>query len=213
VSQISTSDVIDVLIGVHAFNRGNAVSISSLARMLDVDDLGSIRSILNGLEEQGYLSRSLPTDQSEKLGWYIDTRYFLTDENDEPITTKDGDFLDIRAIGEGEVPASDRLVSLDHNSDEYHNINEQLAGLVGLVKENNQVGSSAAERERILFSLEAAQKLWSSSELKLIQIKIGVIMAIEDAGAALKKVGKLVGVGLLIDAIKALVKASSGIDF
>jgi hypothetical protein len=111
------------------------------------------------------------------------------------------------------IPASDRIVTLDHNAPAYAQVRDGLEDLLTKVRENNEVGESAAHRQRLLHSLEAAQKLWDAAELKLIQIQVGVVLAIEDAGTALKTVGKLVAIGLMIDAIKALVKASTGIDF
>lgn len=111
------------------------------------------------------------------------------------------------------VPASDRVVGLNHNLGEYVQVRDGLDELLFEVRKNNQVGETTAHRERLINSLEAARRLWDSAELKLVQIQVGIVLAIEDAGAALKAIGKLVGIGVLIDAIKALVKACSGIEF
>ena len=46
-----------------------------------------------------------------------------------------------------------------------------------------------------------------------MQIRVGVIMAIEDATSAAAKVGKAVGGALLVDRIKRIVKQTTGIDF
>ncbi len=112
-----------------------------------------------------------------------------------------------------QVPAADRVVTINHNSPEYKLVEDGLRDLLTTVHQNNEVGDSANHRERLLSTLHAAQALWQSTELKLIQIEVGVMMAVEDAGLALKKVGSLVTIGIIIDAIKHLIKSVTGIDF
>ena len=60
--------------------------------------------------------------------------------------------------------------------------------------------------------LEAAELLWDAAQLKLIQIKVGVIMAVEDARKVLAGTAKAVAGALIVDAIKSLVKNQLGID-
>ena len=111
------------------------------------------------------------------------------------------------------VPASDRVVRFDHNSAAHKEISSGLENLFLEIRGNNQVGETAEERDRILRSLDAARMLWSATELRVVQIKVGIILAVEDAHSALAKIGAGVGVALLVDAIKALVKSVSGIQF
>jgi hypothetical protein len=111
------------------------------------------------------------------------------------------------------VPASDRLVQLDHNQPDYLEIAKGLENLYEQVREDNQVGETATERDRLLRSLGAAKELWAAAELKLIQVQVGIVMAVEDANNAITKLGKAVGAALLVDLIKRFVKNATGIDF
>lgn len=111
------------------------------------------------------------------------------------------------------VPASDRVVPINHNMPEYAQVRDGLANLRTQIHGNNEVGETAEQRDRLLRSLDAASALWDARELKLVQIKVGIILAIEDAGNAFKEIGKMVAIGILIDAVKAVVKACSGIEF
>ncbi|MFD2578607.1 hypothetical protein ACFSTD_08470 [Novosphingobium colocasiae] len=87
----------------------------------------------------------------------------------------------------GHVPASDRVVPLDHNSPQYREFKQGLSVLLSEVRGNNKIGDTPEERDRIVRSLDAANELWGSLELKVIQIRVGVILAVEDAGNALQK--------------------------
>ena len=116
-------------------------------------------------------------------------------------------------IADHSVPAADRLVTLDHNSPEYQEISRELNNLKDALRLTNDAGESGGERDRLVDSLDAAIQLWSSSQLKILQIKVGVIMAVEDVGAALQKAGKAVGWSLIVELIKGYVKNKVGIEF
>ncbi|MWV28086.1 hypothetical protein [Aurantiacibacter rhizosphaerae] len=110
------------------------------------------------------------------------------------------------------VPAADRLVTLNHNSPEHKEVSSKLDEIFQTARSDNEFGSTPAERERLLNSLEAAQALWKSAELKVIQVKVGVIQALEETQEAFREIGKAVGVGLIVDLIKRIVKDQIGID-
>ena len=57
------------------------------------------------------------------------------------------------------------------------------------------------------------RKLWEAAELRVIQIQIGVILAVEDAASVLAPLGKAVGINLLVDLIKQIIKVATGIHF
>jgi hypothetical protein len=116
------------------------------------------------------------------------------------------------ADGAAIVPAANRLVTLDHNRPEYQEIARGIEGLYEQVRQDNEVGDTAKERDRLLRSLIAAKELWSAAELHVIQIRVGVAMAVEDATNAIVKIGKAVGAALLVDLIKTFVKNATGID-
>ncbi|MBX9813851.1 MAG: hypothetical protein K2X76_04045 [Sphingomonas sp.] len=107
-----------------------------------------------------------------------------------------------------EVPAANRLVPINHNLPEYVEIKAGLAEVYEAVRSANDLEN----RDSILPSLDAANKLWEAVELRAIQVKIGIVMAVEDAYQALTGTAKAVATGLLIDSIKSFVKAKAGID-
>jgi hypothetical protein len=110
-------------------------------------------------------------------------------------------------------PASDRMVPLNHNSPEYQEISEKLDELYEEARASNKFGDTAEERNRLVESLDAARKLWAMHEIKFMQLQVGVVMAVEDAGRALQSIGKTTGWSLLTDLIKKFVKDTIGIDF
>ncbi|WP_336977473.1 hypothetical protein [Altererythrobacter fulvus] len=121
--------------------------------------------------------------------------------------------VNIQASVEAEVvPAADRVVPLNHNSAEHKEIAEKLRALSEELRGANDLQVTSEERERLVVSLSAAESLWDATELKVIQVKVGIILAVEDAGKALEKVGKAVGWTLLVDLLKAYLKNKTGID-
>jgi hypothetical protein len=108
------------------------------------------------------------------------------------------------------VPAANRLVNLDHNRPEYLEVKAGLAQLKDEVGGLNDLESN--ERNRLITGLNAAELLWEATQLKVIQIKIGIILAVEDAKEVLVKIGKAVGAALIVDALKALIKSQTGVD-
>ncbi len=110
------------------------------------------------------------------------------------------------------VSASDRIVSLDHNQKEYLQIAYGLKSIRECVRGANLPTIDPLERERIINSLDSASKLWETTQLKIIQIKVGVLMAVDDASKALASTAQAVAAALLVDVIKAFVKNHLGID-
>jgi hypothetical protein len=109
------------------------------------------------------------------------------------------------------LPASDRMVPLDHNSAPYSEVRNGLAELHEELRTANDLDCTPDERERLLASLAAAQTLWESAQLKIIQIKVGIIITIEDSIELLSKAGKAVGKSALIDLVKSIVRHATGI--
>lgn len=110
------------------------------------------------------------------------------------------------------VPASDRLVSLDHNLPEYKEISRGIADLREKVRGINSQDIDIEEKSRILAGLAGASALWEAAQLKVLQVKVGILMAVEDAENALSALFKDVGVALLIEAIKSFVKNHIDLD-
>ena len=104
------------------------------------------------------------------------------------------------------APASDRVVRFNHNAPEAEKISAQIAELKESVRGANGPEIDEQERERVFAALNIAQEFWQSGNLRLIQLKVGVVMAVEDAGILLAKTAKHVAAAVLVDAIKAFVK-------
>ena len=104
------------------------------------------------------------------------------------------------------------MVPLNHNAPEYIEIRAGIADLTDQIREWNGDPDNPDERSRLLHGLEAAQRLWEATQLEYMQIKVGVIMAVEAVGPRLEALGKGVGWKLLIDAIKGFLKHYANID-
>lgn len=113
---------------------------------------------------------------------------------------------------EDAAPASDRLVSFDHNKPEYEDIANGLRDIKEAVRTTDDLPATAEEREQIVNALGAAELLWQSAQLNYMQVKIGILMAAEDAARVLATTTKAAAAGLLVEAIEALFKAYTGID-
>ncbi len=137
--------------------------------------------------------KPLPPGVAEAKG-----RIFLT-EGDPP-----SDFGEDGDIFLSTAPASDRIVPLNHNSPDYQEIATKFASISEDVRGVND--AEPEEKERVLNSLQAAEVLWDSAQLRIVQLKVGVLMAVEDAASFLGKGAKAVGAALLVDLIKTFVK-------
>lgn len=117
------------------------------------------------------------------------------------------------SVSGGLAPAANRIVRLDHNRPEYTEVAEGLARLFEDVRSSNQVASTAEDRAQLLNSLAAAQQYWAAPQLYLIQVQIGVVMAVEEATVAMKRVGVAVGGAVIVDLVKKIVKDATGVQF
>nr|WP_315456202.1 hypothetical protein [uncultured Sphingorhabdus sp.] len=111
------------------------------------------------------------------------------------------DDQDVQNLTKLQVPAADRIVPLNHNEPEYLEINEKLGELATAVLGDNELNPE--EKSRISGGLAAAKAVWNGLEIKAIQYKVGVLMAVEDV----KPVAKAKFYELLVDALIALVRA------
>ena len=180
------------------------------------------RTALSAFIERGYSKSSMIFGDLEEQQVWLTADGLI--EAERLINSQESDVLEfdrsrhsgavLNDLAEAEVvPASDRVVRLDHNLPAYCEVKSGLDELYEQIRADNAVGETPEHRDRLLRSLQAAQSLWEAAELRVIQVKVGIILAIEDAEKALIAVGKMVGVAILVDAIKTVVKACSGIDF
>ena len=135
--------------------------------------------------------------------WTLGKDGFDLVEVEEAAAAKFGDMV---------APASDRVVRFNHNAPDAQEITKQLTEISESVRGANGRDFDEEERERVFSALKVAQEVWASGNLKLIQIKVGVLMAVEDAAALLAKTAKLVAISLLIDGIKSFVKNHFHVD-
>jgi hypothetical protein len=167
----------------------------------------------------------LVTEEAVKRGWMAGSVNAGGDEHQVIYLTAAGRAEAERLIGqgvevawhgvtiEGEVTTIDndmRFVKFDHNSEELLRIRSGLTDLRHAIEDADEIETS--ERSRLLSSLSAASVLMDAAQLKVIQVRVGVIMAIEDALAALGTTTKALSFALLVDGVKALVKAKTGFD-
>jgi|TARA_R100000501_G_scaffold14543_3_gene26365 DNA-binding MarR family transcriptional regulator len=106
-----------------------------------------------------------------------------------------------------DIPASDRVVSLDHNKPEYQKISYELNELSQSIHRELANDLSEENRDRIIRSIRSANELWKSIELKVIQVQVGIVMALEDAEGLISDINKKMAVQVLIEAIRAFVRS------
>lgn len=146
-------------------------------------------------------SNDLPVGMQEASG-----RIYIGDGDPPSGVGKDGDiFLTL-------APASDRIVKFDHNHPDYSAISEGLSSVREAVREINDTDVDEDERARVLAAFDAAQTFWGAAQLKVIQLRVGVLMAVEDAVRILGHTAKALAAALLVDTIKSFVKNHAGVD-
>jgi hypothetical protein len=94
-----------------------------------------------------------------------------------------------------DIPASDRTVSLDHNSPEQKQALEKLDELVAAVKETNDFPGNPEEREQVIAELSAGRRLLEATKVRVSAVQAALQPALkwmlEKAGGAV--IGKLAG--------------------
>jgi len=196
----------------YGFKPKNDNWISRMADEWEYSYFKSVYKVLSGYEEwsfqlgpDGYRHVEANFRDADEIREYLGLG---TAEREKPASVEILDSASAEI-----VPAANRLVRLNHNQSEYQEVVKGLDELFEQVRQNNQIGETAEERDRIIQSLTAARQLWSAAELYVVQIRVGVVMAIEDATSVAAKVGKAVGGALIVDLIKRIVKQATGIEF
>jgi hypothetical protein len=164
--------------------------------------ISEIANLMGWNDGNQYLRKALASLEVEGLVSHRAGSYEITEEG---ILVSEQTLI-------GGVPASDRIVSLNHNMPEYEEVSKGLVDIEEAVRTTNDLPATAEEREQIVKALGAAQILWQSAQLNYMQVKIGILMAAEDAARVLKNTAKAVAANLLVDLIKSLFKVQSGID-
>jgi hypothetical protein len=115
--------------------------------------------------------------------------------------------------GNRTAPASDRVVLLNHNEPEYLNVKKEIENAKNAISSINIAAENEVARDNIVAELNAAEALWNCAELTLMQIKIGILLAAENAAKFAKETAQSVKVALLVDAIKAFITNKIGQGF
>ncbi|UQR67315.1 hypothetical protein LRP30_19525 [Bradyrhizobium sp. C-145] len=84
------------------------------------------------------------------------------------------------------IPASDRVVSLSHNSPEQQQALEKLDELVAAVKETNDFPGEPEEREQIVAELSAGRRLLEAARVRVAAVR-------ETLAPTLKWIGEKAG--------------------
>jgi hypothetical protein len=95
----------------------------------------------------------------------------------------------------GTIPASDRTVSLGHNSPEQKQALEKIDELVEAVKQANDLPGTPEEKEQLVAELSAGRKLLEATKVRVAAVHATLQPALrwilEKAGGAM--IGKMAG--------------------
>ncbi len=111
-----------------------------------------------------------------------------------------------------QVPASDRVVSLDHNHPEYDEIASALDNAIELASNTRPNGVSGDEHASLVAGIRAARELWKAFELTKMQIEVGILMALEQVQKTLRVSFQSTRGNLLVEVIKEFVNVMKQID-
>lgn len=117
------------------------------------------------------------------------------------------------SVPDFDVPAADRLVTLDHNQPNYREIVEGLDRAIEEASRTRPNGVSGDEHASIVAGLKGAKELWGSFELTILQLEVGVLMAVERAQETLKVSFEMARGSLLVEAIKLMIQGLKQVDF
>lgn len=172
---------------------------------------GFVRRLLTSLAADGLIT----LDQYDETS---PTHYTLSDKGFEYVEQLPplAELIEIPIKSENptiSVPASDRIVSLDHNRPEYKEISEALDGAIELARSIKPNEISGDQHSSLISGLEAARKLFSAFEISRLQFEVGILMAVERAETMLKTSFQLVKGPLLMEALKAFYNSVKDGDF
>ncbi len=167
-----------------------------------IGDIAGKAGLETGL---AFASRVLSLSREEDDIFHSDSDgYWTLGKEGFDLIEKSADLL--QATPFSSAPAAGRIVSFNHNSPEASSIEERLTEVMEDVRGVNSSDIDEQERARVYDGLQSAQLIWKSSSLRLIQLRVGVLLAVEDAVQLLSKTSRHVAAALLVDAIKAFCK-------
>ena len=164
----------------------------------------------------GFVQRlltSLVYDELVMIERYDETslsHYTLSDKGFEAVENLPSLREAIRLVEHGElIPASDRLVTLNHNQPSYQEISEAFDEAIERAKQIRPNDVSGDEHASVVAGLAAARRLWDAFELTRMQFEVGLLLAVERAENVLKTSFNLVKGPLLMEALKAIYRGAS----
>ena len=110
------------------------------------------------------------------------------------------------------APAADRIVRFNHNSPEASEIAKRIEETLEAVRGVNSPEVEELERRRVSQALVVARDLWQSGQFKVVQFRVGVLLAVEDAAKLVSSTTLAVSTSLLVDALKSFAKRHFHID-
>ncbi|MDZ4307312.1 hypothetical protein [Allopontixanthobacter sp.] len=190
-----------------------ALSTEEIHKQLDDNfSRGYTRRLLAILAEDGLIK----IDQYDETS---DTNYTLTNEGIEraeilpPINVLLANISETPEYSRSEapeyspllaIPGSDRMVSLDHNSQSYKDVADAIDEAIDIATATKPNDISGDEHHSLITGLKAARVMWNAYDLTYLQLKVGVIMALELAEEQLRVSFKMARGTLLVEAIKTL---------
>lgn len=172
-----------------------------------------LQTILRGRANVAFVSRACQSLSEDELMLHSysneEDYYGLTDGGIEAAEEMLG-FAVQELPNDPTIPASDRIVQLNHNSSAYEEIGAALDEVVERVRawETNEISSD--EKKSLEIEVEAARTLWDAYSLSVLKLRVGIIMTIERVETLTNSVFHLVTGPLLVDAIKAIINSALG---
>ncbi len=130
------------------------------------DDLSDI---VKSYEEMGLLDDD---DSSDDLGFTLyEDDLVISDEHGDSISVTLPEKNSLPSLRRIKIPASNRIVQLNHNSQDYQNAVEAVDAVINAVAGDNEYGNEfPEEKETVVSALKAGRKLLDAKEVRPIAL-------------------------------------------
>lgn len=154
------------------FRSGNSENIASF--LSEMDKIGVVQSFSNPVSENERMYRLTALGiyyVTQNYVDFVEQQYFLTntlpDDIYDPIDHLFHSYRRLTKTDEiprmQEIPAADRIVSIDHNNPQYGEALDKFDELIATLKTTNSyLANDAEDRARVLSEIEAGRKLLES---------------------------------------------------
>lgn len=176
--------------------KGSDFSNSSMDPHTKID--GVVHDEMTSFENMA-LKRALSRDTAFSAYEFRDGRLYRKESIPVGvIISSNSDHLEARSARQKlleTIPASDRIVRMDHNDPGFQGIRQNLEQAIEIVRSTNE---HVIDRESAIQSLKFADHLWNRIEISIITLKVGIHLAFEDA---LEKIGNA-SIKVFVEAVK-----------